>query len=410
MRVYRNVLRISQIGETRGDLFLEKGRMTFAEAPASGEPRYYLLPGLVDAHTHLREPGFSYKETIASGTLAAARGGFTAVCAMPNLEPTPDTAERLAVQRAIIARDACVAVHPFGCITEGERGERLADLEALAPDAVGFSDDGVGVVSDELMRAAMLLAARLDRPISAHCEVKALVRGGCIHDGAYARAHGLPGISSESEWRMVERDLRLAAETGCRYHVCHVSAHESVALIRRAKADGLPVTAETCPHYLALCDDDLRDEGRFKMNPPLRARADRDALREAVADGTIDLIATDHAPHAAFEKEGGLRGAKMGVVGLETALPAVWTTLVEPGLLTPRQLAERMSFAPRRVFRLPDDDGWTLFDSAAQRVVDPDTFASLGRSTPFAGMTLTGEVIATAIGGALVYDNKQETL
>ncbi len=376
-----------------------------------------ILPGLVDVHVHLREPGFSFKETIASGTAAAAAGGVTAVCSMPNLNPAPDDLEHLEVQLKAIQKDARVRVVPFGCITRGQKGTgELAALEAMAPYVAGFSDDGRGVQEDALMEQAMRLAKRLDRPIVAHCEDNRLLRpGGCIHDGRYAAAHGLVGISSKSEWRQVERDLKLAAKTGCRYHVCHVSTKESVALIRQAKRAGVAVSCETAPHYLLLCEDDLADEGRFKMNPPLRTAADRDALLEGLCDGTIDVIATDHAPHTALEKSRGLAGSLMGVVGLETAFPVLYTKLVLGGVLSLASLVEKMSLAPRRLFRLPGglDVGASadlaVFDLGKEYMVDPETFSSMGRATPFAGWRVRGESRMTMVKGEVVWQrNTQE--
>ena len=321
---------------------------------------------------------------------------------MPNLRPAPDSLPHLREQLDIIRRDACVEVLPFGSITVGEKGERLSDLESLAPFVAGFSDDGCGLEDDGLMEEAMRRAKALGKPISAHCEYLGLVRGGCIHDGEYARAHGFAGISSESEWRMVERDLRLAAKTGCAYHVCHVSAKESVRLIREAKAAGLDVTCETAPHYLLLTDADLRDEGRFKMNPPLRAEADREALLEGLADGTVDMIATDHAPHSAKEKSEGLRGSRMGVVGLETALPLLYSGLVRTGILPLERLTDAMCFRPRARFGL-GEPGYTVFEPDAPFEVDPERFRSMGRATPFAGMRGHGRVVMTVRDGKIIY-------
>jgi len=313
----------------------------------------FIVPGFVDVHVHLREPGFSYKETISSGTAAAAAGGYTAVCPMPNLKPVPDSLETLQPELDIIARDAKVHVYPYGAVTAGEQGVFLSDMEGMAPHIIGFSDDGRGVQSDDMMRAAMKTAKALDRPIVAHCEADGLLTpGGCIHDGAFAKAHGFPGISSESEWRQVERDIGLVRETGCQYHVCHISTKESVDLIRQAKAEGLPVTCETAPHYLVLCEEDLQDEGRFKMNPPLRSARDRDALLKGLLDGTIDSIATDHAPHSAEEKSKGLRRSAFGIVGLETAFPILYTQLVRTGLVSLELLVDRLCLRPRRIFGL----------------------------------------------------------
>ena len=373
----------------------------------------HVIPGLVDVHVHLREPGFSQKETIASGTAAAARGGYTTVCSMPNLNPAPDAPDTLRAQAEIIRRDAVVRVVPYGCITMGQRGAgELVDFAALAPDVVGFSDDGRGVQSDELMEEAMRRAAKAGRPVVAHCEVDDLLRGGYIHDGEYCRAHGHKGICSESEWKQVERDIALAEKTGCQYHVCHVSTKESVELVRRAKARGVRVSCETAPHYLLLCDEDLQEDGRFKMNPPLRSREDRAALIAGVADGTIEVIATDHAPHTAAEKARGLAGSAMGVVGLECAFAVLNTALVGRGIISFARLVEAMAVAPRRIFSLgggtiaagePAD--LTAVDTERAGTVDPDRFLSMGRSTPFAGMAVRGEVMLTLVGGREAYRN-----
>lgn len=370
-----------------------------------------ILPGLVDVHVHLREPGFTAKETIATGTRAAAHGGYTTVCAMPNLSPAPDTPAHLAVELEAIRRDAAVKVLPYGCITRGQKGRgELVDFEALKADVVGFSDDGRGVQEESLMREAMRRVAPTGRPVVAHCEVEALLNGGYIHDGAYCRQHGHRGICSESEWRQVERDIRLAAETGCPYHVCHVSTGESVELVRRAKAAGLRVSCETAPHYLVLCDEDLQEEGRFKMNPPLRSRADRDALIAGLQDGTIEVIATDHAPHTAGEKSRGLAGSAMGVVGLECAFAVLNTMLVRRGVIPFGRLVEAMSLAPRRIFGLDGGEiavgapaDLTVVDPDRPSTVDPDRFLSMGRSTPFAGMEVRGAVLMTLVDGRAAY-------
>ena len=398
------------VGDSNGGNFINCGSFINCKGLS-------ILPGLVDVHVHLREPGFSFKETIASGTAAAAAGGVTAVCSMPNLDPAPDDLEHLEVQLEAIRKDARVRVLPFGCITRGQKGTgALADLEAMAPYVAGFSDDGRGVQEDALMEQAMRLAKRLDRPIVAHCEDNRLLRpGGCIHDGRYAAAHGLVGISSESEWRQVERDLKLAAKTGCRYHVCHISTKESVELIRQAKRAGVEVSCETAPHYLLLCEDDLADEGRFKMNPPLRPAADRDALLEGLCDGTLDVIATDHAPHTAEEKSRGLAGSLMGVVGLETSFPVLYTKLVLGGVLRLPELVEKMSLAPRRLFRLPgglekgEQADLAVFDLSKEYTVDPEAFYSMGRATPFAGWQVRGESRMTMVKGEVVWQrNTQE--
>ena len=373
-----------------------------------------LFPGFVDVHVHLREPGFSYKETIRTGTLAAAHGGFAHVAAMPNLDPVPDCAAALAVQRAIIEKDALVHVHPYGAISVGEKGERLADLDGLAPGVIAFSDDGRGVQSESLMREAMMQCRRLGKILAAHCEDNSLLHGGYIHDGAYARAHGHRGICSESEWGPIARDLRLAEETGCAYHVCHVSTKESVALIRAAKRRGVDVTCETAPHYLTFTDEDLQEDGRFKMNPPLRAREDRDALIEGLLDGTIDMLVTDHAPHSREEKARGLEKSAMGVVGLETSFAASYTALVQTGILPLGKLVDLMHGAPMRRFGCGTElaEGQpadlTAFDLTKTYTVDPETFLTMGRATPFAGRALTGVCKLTMIGGEPVW--KEETL
>lgn len=404
----------------RETVVVDEGRIVAAAEPAPGDRTVdlaglHVIPGLVDVHVHLREPGFSYKETIASGTAAAARGGYTAVCSMPNLSPAPDTAEHLAAQRAIIRRDAAVRVYPYGCITVGQRGcGALVDFAALAPDVVGFSDDGRGVQSEELMGEAMRRAAAVGRPIVAHCEVDELLRGGYIHDGDYCRAHGHKGICSESEWRQVERDIRLAEQTGCRYHVCHVSTREGVSLVRRAKARGLAVSCETAPHYLLLTDEDLREEGRFKMNPPLRSRADREALLQGIQDGTIEVVATDHAPHSAEEKARGLAGSAMGIVGLECAFPLLYKYLVLGGVIPVGRLVELMALNPRRLFGLEggveagDAADFAVLDLGAEYDVDPAAFLSLGRATPFVGWRVQGRTMLTVVGGREVY--RDETM
>lgn len=364
---------------------------------------YVIFPGFCDVHVHFREPGFSYKETIATGSRAAARGGYTAVCTMPNLNPVPDSVENLGIQRRLIEETACIHVYPYGAITVGEQGEALSDLEGMAPDVVGFSDDGRGVQSYDLMRQAMLRAKALGKPIVAHCEVNSLLRGGYIHDGDYAKAHGHRGICSESEWGQIARDLQLVKETGCAYHVCHVSAKESVALIRKAKAEGLDVTCETGPHYLVMDDSDLQEDGRFKMNPPLRGKEDREALIQGILDGTIDMIATDHAPHSAEEKSRGLEKSAFGIVGIETAFPILYTCLVKPGILSLNKLLELLCVNPRRRFGLPLGTDYSIWDLNAAYPIDPEDFLSKGRATPFAGWQVNGKCIATICDGKLVY-------
>lgn len=390
-----------------GDIFSFKH-----EAVAFDCAGYVIFPGFVDVHVHLREPGFFYKETMETGTMAAAKGGYTAICAMPNLNPVPDSRETLQMELDRIQEGARVRVYPYGAITKGERGEELADMAAMAPFVAAFSDDGRGVQSREMMRRAMETAAGLGKIIAAHCEDNDLLRGGYIHDGEYARAHGHRGICSESEWRPIERDLQLAKETGCAYHVCHVSTKESVQQIREAKAAGLDVTCETAPHYLTLCDRDLQEDGRFKMNPPLRGSEDRDALLQGLLDGTVDMIATDHAPHSAEEKSGGLEKSLMGVVGLETAFPVLYTKLVRERKLPLETLIEKMTFAPAARFGLPSGiaDGavadLTVYDLNRRWRIDPADFASKGRSTPFAGWDVYGKCKMTLVGGEIIWKEK----
>ena len=364
---------------------------------------YVIFPGFCDVHVHFREPGFSYKETIATGSRAAARGGYTAVCTMPNLNPVPDSVENLEVQRRLIGETACIHVYPYGAITVGEQGEVLSDLEGMAPQVVGFSDDGRGVQSDDLMRQAMLRAKALGKPIVAHCEVNSLLRGGYIHDGDYAKRNGHRGICSESEWGQIARDLELVKETGCAYHVCHVSAKESVALIRKAKAEGLDVTCETGPHYLVMDDSFLQEDGRFKMNPPLRGKEDREALIQGILDGTIDMIATDHAPHSAEEKSRGLEKSAFGIVGIETAFPILYTYLVKPGILSLDKLLALLCINPRRRFGLPLGTDYSVWDLNAAYTINPEDFLSKGRATPFTGWRVNGKCIATVCGGKLAY-------
>ena len=365
--------------------------------------QYTLLPGFCDVHVHLREPGFSYKETIRTGSLAAARGGFTAVCAMPNLDPVPDCAAHLDMELELIARDAVIDVRPYGAVTRGEQGREIADLEAMAPHVIAFSDDGRGIQDPGLMREAMERAKALGKLIAAHCEDNSLLRGGYIHDGAYAAAHGHRGICSESEWRPIARDLELAARTGCGYHVCHISTRESLSLIRQARRDGLDVSCETAPHYLLLDENDLQEDGRFKMNPPLRAREDREALLEGLCDGTIDCVATDHAPHSAEEKSRGLAGSAFGIVGIETAFPLLYTGLVKTGVISLEALADLLCRRPRERFGLPQGDDFSLWDLERESPVDPREFLSMGRSTPFAGQRVRGRCLLTVHDGRVVF-------
>ena len=353
-----------------------------------------VLPGFCDVHVHLREPGFSYKETIKTGTLAARAGGYSDVCSMPNLNPVPDSVPHMEKQLEIIRRDACVRVHPYAAITVGERGETLSDMENLAPFCVAFSDDGRGVQSEEMMENAMRRAKTLGKIIVAHCEDNSLLRGGYIHDGVYAARHGHAGICSESEWRPIRRDLALAAKTGASYHVCHISCAESVALIREAKKAGIDVTCETAPHYLLLTENELEEDGRFKMNPPLRSQRDEEALLEGICDGTIDMIATDHAPHSPEEKAKGVKNSLMGVVGLETAFPVLYTGLVKTEIISLEDLVRFLSTAPRERFGLSEPENeFCLWDLDALYTIDPNEFQSKGRATPFAGMQVFGKLL-----------------
>ena len=367
------------------------------------DSRYTVFPGFCDVHVHFREPGFSYKETIITGSKASARGGYTAVCTMPNLNPVPDSAAHLNEQLKLIEEGACIHVYPYGAITVGEQGQVLADLEGMAPNVIGFSDDGRGVQSDDMMRTAMLRAKELGKMIVAHCEVNELLRGGYIHDGEYAREHGHRGICSESEWAQIARDLELVKETGCAYHVCHISTKESVEIIRKAKAEGVNVTCETGPHYLVMDDSFLKEEGRFKMNPPLRSAEDREALIQGIIDGTIDCIATDHAPHSAEEKAKGLEKSAFGVVGIETAFPICYTYLVKSGIITLEKLIDLLVTNPRSRFGIPNGSDFTVWDLEEMDVVDPADFLSLGKATPFEGWQVWGKCIATVCDGKVVY-------
>ncbi len=413
----KNALVFSQGAFHLTDVFLSDGRIVSignrvpcpVDAISIDLHNAVLFPGFVDVHVHLREPGFSYKETIRTGTMAAAHGGFAHVAAMPNLNPVPDCRTSLEVQRQLIAQNAVVHVHPYGAITVGEQGEQLADLAAMAPDAIAFSDDGRGVSSEHIMRQAMQECKRLGKILAAHCEESSLLRGGYIHDGNYARSHGHRGICSESEWLQIARDLKLAEETGCAYHVCHVSARESVEIIRSAKQRGVDVTCETAAHYLVFSDDDLQEDGRFKMNPPLRSAADRQALIEGIKDGTIDMLVTDHAPHSREEKGKGLEKSAMGVVGLETSFAAAYTYLVKTGIISLARLIELMHDAPMRRFgcgtelSVGQPADLTVFDLNESYTVDPERFLSKGRATPFDGVELTGVCKWTMIGGNIVW-------
>ncbi|MBQ9262813.1 MAG: dihydroorotase [Clostridia bacterium] len=371
--------------------------------PALPNGSFTVFPGFCDVHVHFREPGFSYKETIKTGSQAAAHGGYTAVCAMPNLNPVPDTLQHLQPQLDLIRDTACIAVYPYGAITMNEKGEELATLEEMAPHVIAFSDDGKGVQQEDMMRAAMRAARRLGKVIAAHCEDNALLHGGYIHDGAYAKAHGHRGICSQSEWGPIARDIRLAKETGCAYHVCHISCKESVEIIRQAKKEGVNVTCETAPHYLLLDENDLQEDGRFKMNPPLRAKEDHEALLNGLADGTIDMIATDHAPHSAVEKSKGLEKSAFGIVGIETAFPLLYTGLVQKGVISLEKLIDLIAIAPRKRFDISLKNDLTVWDLNAKTTVNPDTFLSKGKATPFAGAPITGECVCTIYDGAIAY-------
>ena len=368
----------------------------------------YIFPGFTDVHVHLREPGFLRKETIETGSMAAAAGGYTSVCAMPNLDPVPDSAADIKKEE-IIEKTAVVHVYPYGAITVGEKGEKLADLEGMAPYAFAFSDDGHGVQNDDMMRKAMTEAKRLGKVIAAHCEVNELLNGGYIHDGKYAALHGHRGICSESEWKQIERDIELVKETGCAYHVCHISTKESVELIRQAKKDGVNISCETGPHYLVMNDMDLQEEGRFKMNPPIRDESDRQALIEGLKDGTIDVIATDHAPHTKEEKSKGLEKSLMGVVGLETAFPIVYTELVRKGVITLEKAVELLNVNAKKRFGIGasikegEKADLTVFDLDEEYTVDPEKFHTKGRSTPFEGWKVYGKCLMTMVDGRIVY-------
>ena len=387
------------------DGIVSQGMLSLDELSAFSQNQYFVFPGFCDVHVHFREPGFSYKETIATGSMAAARGGYTAVCTMPNLNPVPDSKEHLNMQLALIEEQACIHVYPYGAITVGEKGETLADLEGMAVDAIAFSDDGRGVQADDMMEQAMIRAKTLGKMIVAHCEVNELLRGGYIHDGAYAKENGHKGICSESEYLQIARDLELVEKTGCSYHVCHISTKESVDIIRKAKAKGLNVTCETGPHYLVMDDSDLQEDGRFKMNPPLRSAEDRLALVEGIVDGTIDMIATDHAPHSAEEKGRGLAGSAFGVVGLETAFAVLYTKLVKPGIITLERLIELLAINPRKRFGIPMGNDFTIWDLGKTFTVDPEEFLSKGKATPFTGWTLQGQCVMTICDGKVVYKN-----
>ena len=404
---------------TEKDLLIQEGHIAFSfnHLPDDVEvfdfSNHYIFPGFVDVHIHLREPGFLHKETISTGTQAAAHGGYTSVCAMPNTDPVPDSVHRLKDLHKLISDSALVNVYPYASITMGEEGEVLTDIEALSPLAIAFTDDGKGVQSEEMMKEAMVQSKRVGKIICAHCEDESLLNGGYIHDGDYAKKHNHKGISSESEWKQVERDIRLVKETGCGYHVCHISAKESVELIRKAKAEGLDVTCETAPHYLVLSDEDLQEDGRFKMNPPIRSREDRAALIKGIQDGTIDMIATDHAPHSVEEKSKGLEGSAMGIVGLETAFPILYTRLVKKDIISLEKLVELLSIGPKKRFNIGTslEEGQvadlTVFNLDKKYKIDPEDFKSKGRSTPFAGEEVYGKCMLTMVAGEIVWKSQE---
>lgn len=418
--ILKNALVYTDSGFQKQDIFVSDGRVLCVCCKLCAEytqsydlTNKHIFPGFVDVHTHLREPGFSYKETVKTGSLAAAKSGYTTVCTMPNLNPVPDIEEHLKAQLDIIEKDAAINVVPYGSITVGRKGAELSDMKNLSDKVVAFSDDGSGIQTEEMMRAAMIEAKRLDKIIVAHCEDNSLLDGGYIHKGTYAKAHGHKSISSESEWKQIERDLKLAEETGCKYHVCHISTKESVDLIRKAKRRGVDVTCETAPHYLVLTEDSLREDGRYKMNPPLRSADDREALIEGICDGTIDMIATDHAPHSVEEKSKGLKDSAMGIVGLETAFPILYTKLVKGGLISLHKLVTLMSINPaerfeiKTGFEIKELANFTVYDLNESYTINSDNFASMGRSTPFDGVTVYGKCKTTVCDGRTVWEDEE---
>ncbi len=403
-KVYQNgAFRIDNLSVDGGCVSFGGTVSSFSSSFANEFNNCYIFPGFVDVHVHLREPGFSYKETIESGTKASARGGYTAVCSMPNLNPVPHNMENLQKQLDIIKKDAVINVYPYAAITVNQAGEELADFEATAGFVAGFSDDGRGVQNPELMKQAMIKAKQLGKPIVAHCEDNSLLFGGYIHDGEYAKKHSHKGICSESEWGPIKRDIELVKETGCAYHVCHISTKESVEIIRQAKKDGVDITCETAPHYLVLCDEDLQEDGRFKMNPPLRSAEDREALIEGILDGTIDMIATDHAPHSQEEKSRGLALSSFGIVGIETAFSTMYTYLVKTGIISLEKLIELMAINPRKRFDIPFDNSFTVWNLDKEYIVKPEDFLSKGKATPFENKKLSGECLLTFTGDSIVY-------
>ena len=386
--------------------FLSETDIDFISSLSSEE--LFVFPGFCDVHVHFREPGFSYKETIKTGSAAAAHGGYTAVCTMPNLDPVPDSTKNLKIQTDIIHNDACINVYPYGAITVGEKGEMLSDMSGMADKAVAFSDDGKGVQSDEMMLEAMMTAKKNGKIIAAHCEENSLLHGGYIHDGQYALKHGHKGICAESEWSQIKRDIRLAEITGCPYHVCHISCKESVEIIRNAKVKGVDITCETAPHYLVFDDSDLKEDGRFKMNPPIRSSEDREALIKGLCDGTIDMISTDHAPHSQEEKSRGLDGSLFGIVGLETAFPVLYTKLVKTHIISLDRLIELMSVSPRKRFQIPLNKGFSVWNLNKEYVVDVNDFLSKGKSTPFEGYKIYGKCLLTAVNEKIVWQSEEE--
>ena len=381
-------------------------RLLSVDLCAFNSPEYVVLPGFCDVHVHFREPGFSYKETILTGSLAAARGGYTAVCTMPNLNPVPDSKAHLKEQLDLIKQDGLIRIYPYGAITVGQKGEQLSEMKNMAPNVVAFSDDGKGVQRRELMKSAMLKAKQLKKIIVAHCEDESLLNGGYIHDGEYARNYSHRGICSESEWGPIKRDLELVKETGCAYHICHISTKESVELIRQAKKQGLNVTCETAPHYLLMDDSMLQEDGKYKMNPPLRSAEDREALIEGIKDGTIDMIATDHAPHSAEEKSKGLDGSAFGIVGIETAFPLLYTYLVKENVITMQRLLDLLVYNPRKRFNLPLGCDFSIWDLKQTYFVEPEEFQSMGKATPFAGWRVWGKCLAAVSDSKLVWLEK----
>ena len=405
MKALDTVITVNKV-DSKGLQSLLKGYSFDFGALSPITDEYFIFPGFCDVHVHFREPGFFYKESIKTGSNSAARGGYTAVCTMPNLNPVPDSVENIKIQTQIIESDSVINVYPYGAITVRQCGETLSDMDGLSEYAVAFSDDGRGVQSDEMMGKAMLKAKALGKKIVAHCEVNALLNGGYIHDGEYAKTHNHKGICSASEYEQVARDIELVRKTGCAYHVCHISTKETVEIIRKAKADGLDVTCETAPHYLVFDDSDLKEDGKWKMNPPLRSKADKLALIEGIKDGTIDMLATDHAPHSAEEKSKGLKGSAFGIVGLETAFAVCYTHLVKKGIITLEKLIDLLAIAPRKRFDIPLNEDFSVWALDSEFTVNPDEFLSKGRATPFDGDFLYGVNLLTVCGGKAVYLKK----